>query len=203
MADTGEEADFVSRINAERTSRGLGALATDSELTTIARRWSGKMAAANQLSHNPNLSKEVTQDWEKLGENVGVGGSVADIHVAFMNSPAHRANILDPAFTHVGVGVVDGADGRIWVTEVFMRLRSDSGGTTTATTPTTVRTTSPTTARPPRTTTTAPPNTQPPDTAPPDTTPPPTTTTEPPPPPEPTRRLVLVLQGLHDFDDGI
>ncbi|HVM07285.1 MAG TPA: CAP domain-containing protein, partial [Acidimicrobiales bacterium] len=124
-ADAGVEAEFVSLTNNARGSRG--SLTVDAELTSIARRWSAKMAADNRLAHNPNLSKEVTQDWAKLGENVGTGDSAPQIHDAFMNSSAHRANILDSDFTHVGIGVVRGGDGRIWVTEVFMKLRSGGG----------------------------------------------------------------------------
>ena len=210
-ADAGVEAEFVRLTNGARGGRTL---AVDGELTAIARRWSGKMAADNRLAHNPNLSKEVTQDWQKLGENVGTGDTAQQIHDAFMNSPAHRANILDPDFTHVGIGVVRGGDGRIWVTEVFMKLRS---GGTTAPPPTAA----PTTTARPRVTTTAPPPTAPRPTTPPTTAPPttttlpPTTTTSttttttvplPPPPPssssELTPRYVLVLEGLARLDPG-
>jgi hypothetical protein len=212
-ADAGVEGEFVSLTNGERSS----ALTVHAELTSIARRWSAKMAADNRLAHNPNLANEVTADWEKLGENVGTGDNARQIHDAFMNSPAHRANIVDPAFTYVGIGVVRGGDGRIWVTEVFMRLRGGGGGSAPAPTttaapspPTTARprvTTPPTTAapRPAPTTTAAPPTTE----APP---PPPTTTTTttvplPPPPPDGSTttlrpRYALVLDGLARLDEG-
>lgn len=210
------ESDFVARINDERASRGLATLTVDAELTTIARRWSGKMAASQQLAHNPNLSKEVTQDWEKLAENVGYGPDVPTIHDAFMNSSAHRTNILDPAVTHLGVGVAVDGSGQVWVTQVFMRLRGGGGGgggSTSATTaaPAPAPTTTarprpaPTTTAPRPAPTTAPtPVTEAPTTAPP---PPPepeptTTTTSPPPPPAPTTRLVLVLEGLVALDEG-
>jgi hypothetical protein len=208
MADASQEADFVSRANGARASSGAAALRVDGELTAIARRWSGKMAAAKQLSHNPNLAKEVTADWEKLAENVGFGASVESIHQAFMNSAAHRANILDPALTHIGVGVVVDDEGQIWVTEVFMRLRGGGTGTTA----TTAAPPPPTTARP-KPVTTAPPATAPRTTVAPKpkvtvptaTTeaPPPVTVPAPPPlPPDPTPRLVLVLDQLRALDGG-
>ncbi len=225
-ADPGFEADFVARVNGARSSKGLGTLTTDSELTAIARRWSQRMAADNRLSHNPNLAKEVTQDWEKLAENVGVGPGVEEIHNAFMNSAPHRANILDGALTHIGVGVVVDPSGQIWVTQVFMRLRGGGGTasptttaappppTTTTTSPRTTTTTgapaptltpSPTTTRPPRSTTTTPTGpTSPPTTSSPAPAaePAPTTTTAPAPAAAPTRRLVLVLDGLRALDRG-
>ncbi|HEX2850030.1 MAG TPA: CAP domain-containing protein [Acidimicrobiales bacterium] len=202
-ADAGAEADFVARINTERTSRGLGALTVDGQLTSIARAWSTQMASSNHLSHNPNLSSQVTEDWQKLGENVGVGPTVADIHQAFMNSPAHRANILDPAFTYVGLGVVVAGDGSLWVTEVFMQLRAAAPASPPAAPATTAspsvpiaapraaRSTPTTTAPPPTTTTTEPP-------APAVEAPPP----PPPPPPQASPRLVLVLSGLAALGAG-
>jgi Cysteine-rich secretory protein family len=42
----------------------------------------------------------------KLGENVSQGDSVEAAHAALMASPSHRANMLEPAFTHVGIGVL-------------------------------------------------------------------------------------------------
>ena len=208
-ADEGVEAEFVALTNDARASRGIGRLAVHSELTAVARRWSAKMAADNRLSHNPNLAREVTADWEKLGENVGTGDNAPQIHSAFMNSPAHRANILDGDFTHVGIGVERSGDGRIWVTEVFMRPRG--GGSTASSTPapTTTRppaTTTPTTARPRPPATTAPPATAPPATVETTTTTTTTTTTVPLPPPPGgaarTPRYVLVLEGLSRLDRG-
>ncbi|GMA86960.1 hypothetical protein GCM10025868_22100 [Angustibacter aerolatus] len=55
-----------------------------------------------------------------VGENVGVGGSEAGLHSAFMHSPGHRANILSKDYTQVGIGVAFGG-GRTWVAEVFRK----------------------------------------------------------------------------------
>ena len=211
-AEEATESQFVSLTNSSRASSGAGRLSVDGELTAIARRWSAKMAADNRLAHNPNLSREVTQDWAKLGENVGVGDNADQIHQAFMNSPAHRANILDGAFTRVGIGVVRGGDGRIWVTEVFMRLRSDDSGgapapTTAAPPPATTRPPAPaTTARPrpppPVTTVTSPPVTEPPTTTSTTTTTLPTVRPAPALASEPSPRLVFVLSQLVALDRG-
>ena len=116
------EQQFIDAVNRERASRGAGAVALDGELTDVARGWSNHLAAEERLTHNPDLPNQVEADWEKLAENVGTGGSVNVIHDAFMASATHRANILDPDLTHIGVGVID-AGGRLWVTQNFMRLR--------------------------------------------------------------------------------
>jgi hypothetical protein len=57
-----------------------------------------------------------------VAENVAYNTSAATIHARLMQSPAHRANILNPAFNSVGVGEVVSADGRIFVTERFARI---------------------------------------------------------------------------------
>ena len=54
------------------------------------------------------------------------GSATADtllaIHDEFAKSGGHLDNLLDPAFDHMGVGVAEGADGRVWVVEVFADL---------------------------------------------------------------------------------
>lgn len=115
------ENEFVALINRERTSRGLSALVTNSDLVVGARHQADAIRDAGRLFHNPDLAS-VTTGWTKLGENVGYGGTVSGLHAAFMNSPSHRANVLDPVYTHIGLGVVvEGST--IWVAEVFMQSK--------------------------------------------------------------------------------
>lgn len=113
--------DFVARINGARSSRGLTALATHSELNARAQEWAQYMANRGAISHS-NVGARVKAPWERLGENVGRGGSVDQIHSMFMNSASHRGNILDGGFQYVGVGTAE-RDGQIYVAQIFMRLR--------------------------------------------------------------------------------
>ena len=123
-ADTlGDEQSFVAQLNGLRTGLGLPALAVEVRLVDMARGWSGQMAAANLLSHNPALSTQAPSNWQRLGENVGFGGSVDSIHRAFVNSPGHYTNLVNPNFNYVGIGVVRAGD-RIWVTQAFMQAPS-------------------------------------------------------------------------------
>jgi hypothetical protein len=117
-----DEASFVGHINALRASKGLGSLQVSGELTAVARGWSSHMAAAGSISHNPGLAHSVSADWRKLGENVGVGYDVDSLWQAFVHSPAHYANLVDPDFGFVGVGDVWAADGRLFTTHDFMAL---------------------------------------------------------------------------------
>ncbi|MDQ3422805.1 MAG: CAP domain-containing protein, partial [Actinomycetota bacterium] len=116
----GEEGDFVNRLNALRTSRGLAPLAVYGDLTSIARAHSQRMGEQNSLYHNPNLTTEVT-NWQSVGENVGYGGSVVDIQNAFVASPPHLANQVNTTYTQVGIGTWVAPTGRIWVTQVFRK----------------------------------------------------------------------------------
>ena len=113
-----EASGFVAKANAERASRGLRTYTVASDLAAVARRHAQRMASKGTLYHNPSLGSEVS-GWQVVGENVGMGGDVASVHQAFMNSPEHRANILARDFTEIGVGTVRDADGVLWVTQVF------------------------------------------------------------------------------------
>lgn len=120
------ERRFARLINTARTS--AGDLRLDPELSKVAKVHTRDMVKTNSLHHSTSseLRNRVT-NWSTLGENVGVGAKVASLHEAFMNSPAHRDNILQGTFRHVGVGVIK-KDGRMWVTVIF-EARSDPGST--------------------------------------------------------------------------
>ena len=114
------EQGFAQRIDQERAAHGLPALAPAADLQDVARRHAQRMAERGQPYHNPQLTSEVS-GWSMVGENVGVGYQVDDIHAAFMASSQHRDAILSPDFTQVGVGVHVSGDGRLWVVQVFRR----------------------------------------------------------------------------------
>jgi hypothetical protein len=122
-ADTGsEEAQFLDLTNQLRSSLGLRTLAPNAELINIARSWSAQMAGAGAISHNPSFPNQVTAKWTRLGENVGTGPLVDVIQTAFINSPHHYENLVQPDYNYVGIGVVHGSNGAIYVTVDFMTL---------------------------------------------------------------------------------
>ena len=112
--------DFLSRTNSLRASKGIAALGSDSRMVAIAQRWASHMSATQTLSHNTNLPNEIPPDWQKYGENVGTGPSVDAIQQAFVNSPHHYANLVDPDFAVVGIAVVTDSRGALWVVEDFL-----------------------------------------------------------------------------------
>lgn len=114
-----KETSLISLTNKARAKFGLRAYRVNAELTKVARAHAMRMARNDRLYHNPQLRYSVSS-YRFLGENVGYSPSITGVQSAFMNSPSHRANILDRDFTQVGIGVVVAGD-RIWVTEVFRR----------------------------------------------------------------------------------
>jgi len=119
VADSGGASYLKSLLNGYRSSNGLSALATASDAQAKAQAHAEEMASSGQLYHS-NLASGLNDDWWKLGENVGMGGSINGIHDWFVNSGEHRSNMLDPAFNYVGVGVAQDGNGTYWVVEVFV-----------------------------------------------------------------------------------
>ena len=120
------EDSLLVKINNARVSQGGARLAERSVLDTVARDQARRMANRSLLFHNPELATDVP-NWKWVGENVGYGPDAPTLHVAFMRSPAHRANILDRDYTEVGIGAVV-VGNRVWVAEVFRRpMRTGTG----------------------------------------------------------------------------
>jgi hypothetical protein len=151
-ADTGsEEAQFLALTNQLRASLGIQQLTPQAQLTSVARNWSAKMAGDGTISHNPSLTGQAPSNWTQLGENVGMGGAVAAIQTAFINSPHHYENLANGAYNFVGIGVVD-SGGTIFVTVDFMAASASAGGGSPAPAP---RSTAPRSTAAPRATTPA------------------------------------------------
>ena len=101
---------MLPMLNAERASEGLPPLTEDAALTARATAWSQVMAEEERAFHSPGAVRE----------NVGRGPSVSSIHAALMSSPGHRAHIMNPEHTRVGIGIVE-RDGTIYITQLFER----------------------------------------------------------------------------------
>jgi hypothetical protein len=203
-ADTvSDEAAFVVRINELRASKGLPALEVHPNLVEKARGWAATMGNEGRIWHS-TLSDGITADWRKLGENVGMGGSVQPLHDAFVASPKHYDNLIDPEFNYIGIGVAY-ADGTLYVSEMFMKLATAPAAVAPpapvapAPAPTPAPAPAPAPKPKPRPAPTPAPTPAPepaPAAVPPAPEPPPP---PPPPPPEPSPLLISVLTRLHDF----
>jgi uncharacterized protein YkwD len=112
-------------VNAERTAAGLPTLTWSSALTEVATEYATEMATDGFFSHNSPRTGDVGDrlhdagiSFRFAGENLAWGPTTDRIHVGLMNSPGHRANILNGRFRNVGIGVVRGPLG-LMVVQVF------------------------------------------------------------------------------------
>lgn len=99
------------KINDARTSRGLRPLRIHTRLEYFAKDHAGWMARNRSLTHDSalELAREAPARAITWGENIAyntAADSATYAHRGFMRSAPHRANILNPAYTHMGIGVV-------------------------------------------------------------------------------------------------
>ncbi len=114
------EKEVVRLVNLEREKAGLAALTLDTALTRTARLKSQDMHDRGYFDHNSptygtpfQLMKAQGVSYRTAGENIAMGYRTPEAVVAaWMNSPGHRANILNASYTKIGVGYV--SDGSYW-----------------------------------------------------------------------------------------
>lgn len=94
-----------NQINNSRSANGVHRLASYGPSHTKAQNWANHLASIGTIKHSNLTDGYQSGTWWRLGENVGMGPSLAAIHNGFLNSPSHRANMLSPLYDHVGTGV--------------------------------------------------------------------------------------------------
>jgi uncharacterized protein YkwD len=120
------EQRLLQLANESRHNAGLGPLSLDSGLSKAARDHALTMLEARKLSHQfrgePALAQRLasaTELWlDRQGENVALDYSADGGHHHLMLSPPHRANLLNPAYNVVGLGVVRSGD-RLYIVQDF------------------------------------------------------------------------------------
>lgn len=113
--DAAAEVHMLELVNQERARRGLRPLLLDEGLREVARAHARDMLARGYFSHDTPEGKdpfdrmaEAGIRFQVAGENIALAPTVELAHRGLMDSPGHRANILNPAFGHAGIGVADG-----------------------------------------------------------------------------------------------
>jgi uncharacterized protein YkwD len=120
------EAQMLELVNRERTSRGLKPLQADPEMTMVARAHSKDMFERGYFAHeNPDgkdpfqRMKAANVVFRTAGENLALAQTLEMAHTNLMNSPGHKANILQPAFGRLGIGVLDGGYYGLMISQEF------------------------------------------------------------------------------------
>jgi uncharacterized protein YkwD len=124
LTDSARQATTLCLVNRERTTRGLRSLRVDRRLTVAALAHSRDMVAKGYFAHDSRSgatfdARIARTGWMRGRSRWGVGENLAwgslsraparAIVAAWMDSPLHRRNILQPEFRTIGIGVVDGA----------------------------------------------------------------------------------------------
>jgi uncharacterized protein YkwD len=129
------EQKLFQLINAERAKRGIPELKWNDKLQQSARKHTQRLAENETLSHQfsgePNVQSRIAETglhFSASAENVASATNSEDLHMALMTSPGHRANILNPKYTAVGIGVVHSGDS-YYATQNFARATEDASGT--------------------------------------------------------------------------
>ena len=118
-----DEKEVFELINKQRVQNGLSPLKDNSELQRVARIKAQDMVNNNYFSHTSptygspfDMMKSFKISYNTAGENIAGNSSNSDAVTAWMNSPGHRANILNSSFNQTGIGAVKGSKyGKIYV----------------------------------------------------------------------------------------
>ena len=126
------ERQVFDLINKTRTENGDAPLVWSDQAAAIAREHSADMASNKYFSHRGTDGTMVDDraerlglsNWQAIGENIAFVAGVqnpAEFTVArWMESPAHRGNLLDKRWTESPIGVALRPDGTIYFTQVFI-----------------------------------------------------------------------------------
>ncbi len=114
---------MLELVNQERAKAGLGAVTVDPTIREVARAYAAEMFQKGFFAH-VDLEGETPFDRMRqggvrflaAGENLALAPTVDVAHEGLMNSPGHRANILNGRWRRVGIGVADGGmHGKMYV----------------------------------------------------------------------------------------
>ena len=122
------EQQVLDLVNSERAKAGLKDLELDQELSNVAKTKSGDMRDNHYFSHTSptygspfDMMKSFGIGYTYAGENIAAGQTSASaVMKSWMNSPGHKANILNGNYTHIGVGYVQGGTYSRYWTQQFI-----------------------------------------------------------------------------------
>lgn len=125
---TKEQLEVLEIVNKERKANGLKPLTLNKELSNVATVKSQDMINKGYFDHTSptygspfDMMKSFGISYKAAGENIAKDQKTpSEVMNSWMNSPGHRANILSPNFTELGVGVAKDSKGTIYWTQMFI-----------------------------------------------------------------------------------
>jgi len=119
---------LLSMANQERTQRGIQPLVWDAHLAAAAAQHAQRMAQQNAISHQfpgePDLESRAASAGARfslIAENVAIAPTPQVLHTSWMNSPGHRANLLEPHENAMGIAVLR-SGGQLYAVEDFSEV---------------------------------------------------------------------------------
>lgn len=120
------EQEMLVLVNNERVKRGIAPLVADTALRDVGRAHSADMFRRGYFSHYTPEGKDPFDRMRAAhiryftaGENLALAQTLSIAHTGLMHSPGHRANILNPAFHRVGIGIVEGGVHGLMISQEF------------------------------------------------------------------------------------
>lgn len=111
-----------------RATKGLNPLALDTALIDVARIKTRELIDLDYFSHTSpvygspqDMLRHFSISFSYMGENIGLNTNAEEAYKAFINSPLHLDNILNPDFTHIGIGIADKKSDQVIVTLIFIK----------------------------------------------------------------------------------
>ncbi len=120
------EAQMLQLVNGERLKQGLKPVVFDPQMVPVARAHSTDMFRRGYFSHYTPEGKDPFDRMKSggirymaAGENLALGQTLKICHEGLMNSPGHRANILNPSYGRLGIGIMDGGSYGLMISQEF------------------------------------------------------------------------------------
>jgi uncharacterized protein YkwD len=120
------EAKMLDMVNEERKKQGLKLLVADTAMRRVAIAHSRDMMARGYFSHETpeglspfDRMRSAHIKYRAAGENLAIARTLSIAHEGLMNSPGHRANILNTSYGRLGIGIIDGGLHGLMISQEF------------------------------------------------------------------------------------
>ncbi|KKB34768.1 S-layer homology domain-containing protein [Bacillus thermotolerans] len=122
------EQQILKLVNEERAKAGAPALTLAEDISKVAQKKSEDMAEKDYFDHNSPtygspfaMMEQFGLDYTLAGENIAAGyQSASAVMEDWMDSPGHRANILNPGYKEIGIGIANGGEYGTYYTQMFI-----------------------------------------------------------------------------------
>lgn len=126
-ASSADASTMINLVNQARSQAGLKPLSSNGPVANLAGMKAADIAKNNYFSHNSptygspfDMMKKYGVSYLYAGENLAINQNVQSAEQALMNSPEHKANILNPNFTDIGIGIAQKSDGSKVYVQMFI-----------------------------------------------------------------------------------